>query len=89
MALLIYGRVNAVPYNAYNRIRELREDRDLRQQDLAKYLNCTQVVYSHYELGKRDILTEILCALAEFYNTSTDYILGRTEEIKPYPKKAK
>lgn len=63
----------------YGRIRELREDRDLRQCDLAQYLNCTQVAYSHYELGKRDIPTEVLSALADFYNTSTDYILGRTD----------
>lgn len=73
-------------YKIYNRIRELREDRDLRQSDLAKYLNCTQVAYSHYELGKRDIPSEVLTALADFYNTSTDYILGRTDEQQPYPK---
>ncbi len=71
----------------YNRIRELREDSDLRQCDLAKYLNCTQVAYSHYELGKRDIPTEILSALADFYKTSTDYLLGRTDKKEPYPKK--
>lgn len=61
----------------------------MRQCDLAQYLNCTQVAYSHYELGKRDIPSEVLNALADFYNTSTDYILGRTDEIKPYPKKTK
>lgn len=69
----------------YNRIRELREDKDLLQKDLAKYLNCSQVAYSRYELGMRDIPTEILIALAEFHNTSTDYLLGRTNEKKPYP----
>lgn len=73
----------------YNRIRELREDRDLRQCDIAKYLNCTQVAYSHYELGKRDIPTEVLNALADYYRTSTDYILGRTEIFEPYPVKRK
>lgn len=71
----------------YARIRDLREDRDLTQQDLADYLRCTQVSYSHYERGARDIPTDVLCRLADFYQTSTDYLLGRTDERKPYPKK--
>ena len=71
----------------YSRIRELREDSDLKQQDIADYLHCTQVAYSRYELGKRDIPTDVLIALADYYNTSVDYILGRTKEIKPYPPK--
>lgn len=71
----------------YRRIRELREDRDLRQCDIAKYLNISQVAYSHYELGKRDIPTEVLLALADYYKTSTDYLLGRTDISAPYPKK--
>ena len=70
----------------YKRIRDMREDRDLFQKDLADYLNCSQVCYSNYEIGKRDIPTEVLSKLAEFYNTSTDYLLGRTDEKKPYPK---
>lgn len=70
----------------YRRIRDLREDKDLLQKELAAYLNCSQVCYSHYEIGKRDIPTEVLCKLAEFYNTSTDYLLGRTDQKKPYPK---
>lgn len=69
----------------YRRIRDLREDADLRQQDLADYLQCTQVSYSHYELGKRDIPTEVLVRLACFYKTSTDYLLGLTDERRPYP----
>lgn len=75
----------------YQRIRDLREDSDLYQKDLAAYLNCTQVSYSHYEMGKRDIPTDVLCKLAEFYNTSTDYLLGRTDEKRAYPpsKRAK
>lgn len=64
----------------------MREDADLFQKDLAKYLQCTQVCYSQYELGKRDIPTEILIKLADFYNTSTDYLLGRTDTKEPYPK---
>lgn len=71
----------------YYRIRELREDNDLLQKDLAKILNCTQVAYSRYELGLRDIPTEVLIILAKYYNTSTDYILGLTEEKTAYPRK--
>ena len=70
----------------YRRIRDLREDHDLYQKDLAEYLQCTQVCYSHYEIGKRDIPTEVLCKLADFYQTSTDYLLGRTDEKRPYTK---
>ncbi len=68
----------------YERIRELREDSDLLQRHLAEYLNCSQVAYSRYELGKRDIPTDVLISLAKFYNTSTDYILGLTSNKKPY-----
>lgn len=71
----------------YERIRNLREDKDLKQKDLAKYLNCSQVSYSYYEIGKRDIPTSILIQLAEFHNCSTDYLLGLTNIKKPYPKK--
>lgn len=70
----------------YRRIRDLREDADLLQKDLAKYLHCSQVGYSQYELGKRDIPTEVLMKLADYYNTSTDYLLGRTDVRDPYPK---
>ncbi len=65
----------------YHRIRDLREDNDLKQIDIANYLNCSQVCYSHYELGKRDIPTEVLIKLAKFYKTSTDYILGLTDNM--------
>ena len=74
-------------FGMYERIRNLREDRDLSQQDLADYLHCTQVCYSNYENGKRDIPTAVLIALADFHHTSVDYLLGRTPEKKPYPKK--
>lgn len=70
----------------YRRIRDLREDNDYYQKDLAEYLQCTQVCYSHYEIGKRDIPTDVLIKLARFYHTSTDYLLGLTDEKKPYPK---
>lgn len=70
----------------YRRIRDLREDKDLLQKDLANYLKCTQVCYSYYEQGKRDIPTEVLIKLAYFHNTSIDYLLGLTDVKKPYPK---
>ena len=70
----------------YRRIRELREDRDLRQKDVAKYLHCTQVAYSRYELGMRDIPTQVLIELAKFHDTSVDYILGLTNIKKKYPQ---
>lgn len=60
----------------YRRIRDLREDHDLTQKEMAKQLNCSQQVYSNYELGQRDIPTDILIKLAQFYGVSTDYILG-------------
>ena len=64
----------------YKRIRELREDNDLLQKHLAEYLHCSQVAYSRYEMGTRDIPTQVLIKLAKFYNTSTDYILGLTNK---------
>ncbi|MCD8191325.1 MAG: helix-turn-helix domain-containing protein [Oscillospiraceae bacterium] len=70
----------------YRRIRDMREDADLLQRDIAALLQCTQVSYSHYELGKRDIPTDVLIKLASFYNTSTDYLLGLTDEKEPYPR---
>lgn len=70
----------------YCRIRDLREDHDLLQKDVAAYLKCTQVCYSNYEMGKRDIPTDVLKALALFYDTSVDYLLGLTDEAKPYPR---
>ena len=70
----------------YRRIRDVREDADLLQKDMADYLQCTQVSYSHYELGKRDIPTDVLIKLAVFYRTSTDYLLGLTDVKTPYPQ---
>lgn len=70
----------------YKRLRDLREDKDLFQKDIAEYLNCTQVCYSHYEIGKRDIPTDVLIKLAKYYNTSVDYLLGITDVFEPYPR---
>lgn len=72
---------------AYERIRNLREDKDLFQKDISEALRCDQSTYSRYEAGIRDIPTDVLIKLAKFYNTSTDYLLGLTDEIKPYPRK--
>ena len=63
----------------YRRIRDLREDSDLTQKQMAEILNCSQQVYSNYELGQRDIPTTIQIALAKYHNTTTDYILGLTD----------
>lgn len=63
----------------YKRIRDLREDHDLKQQDIAEYLQCSQVCYSHYENGRRDVPTDVLIKLADYYKISTDYLLGRTD----------
>ncbi len=73
----------------FKKIRELREDNDLLQKDLAEYLHCSQVSYSRYELGTRDIPTQVLIDLANYYNTSVDYILDLTDDPTPYKKKAK
>lgn len=71
----------------YHRIRDLREDRDWRQKDVADRLHCSQVAYSRYELGQRDIPIEVLIALARLHETSVDYLLGLTDVRKPYPRK--
>lgn len=66
----------------YRRIRDLREDRDLKLWQVAQYLNCSQQVYSNYELGQRDIPTEVLILLSNFYEVSVDYLLGLTNNPK-------
>lgn len=65
----------------------MREDKDLKQSDIAKVLNCTQACYSNYENGKREIPPAVLEKLADFYGVSVDYLLGRTSIKKPYSKK--
>lgn len=69
-----------------HRLKDLREDSDLTQSDLAKILKTTQQQYSKYEIGVRLIPIDKLNKLADFYKTSTDYILGRTNNKKPYEK---
>ena len=67
------------------RIKELREDRDLTQSQVAAVLHIRQNTYSQYENGRRQLPLDCLIALAAFYHTSTDYILGLTDERRPYP----
>lgn len=70
----------------YQRIRDLREDRDLTQKNMGEILNCSQRIYSNYECGDVDP-THILIKLAEFHNTSVDYLLNLTDDKRPYPRK--
>ena len=70
-----------------NRLKDLREDHDLKQAALADYLQIHQTTYSDYELEKLNIPISVLHKLADYYGTSIDYLLGRTNEKKPYPKK--
>lgn len=67
----------------YKRIRDLREDNDMTQQQVADYLKMKQPQYSRYEKGYRDIPSDVLIALADLYNTTTDYILERTDNSNP------
>lgn len=67
----------------YPRLRDLREDKDLTQKEVAAFLKIDQRVYSNYETGKREIPTRFIISLSQFYNTSTDYILGKTNNPTP------
>ena len=69
------------------RIRDLREDKDLKQKEVADYLMCDQSLYSKYERGERPLPLDLADKLADFYGVSVDYLLGRTNTKTPYPKK--
>ena len=69
------------------RLRDLREDKDLKQTEVADYLMCDQSLYSKYERGERPLPLELADKLADFYGVSVDYLLGRTNTKTPYPKK--
>ena len=69
------------------RIRDLREDHDIKQKEVAAFLLCDQSLYSKYERGERPLPLEYADKLADFYNVSVDYLLCRTNEKRPYPKK--
>jgi transcriptional regulator with XRE-family HTH domain len=70
----------------YRRMKDLREDGDLRQKDIAGILNISRSAYANYERGERDMYGQTLEKLADFYETSVDYIMGRTDVRKAYPK---
>ena len=70
-----------------NRLRDLREDKDLKQKDLAELLKVHQTTYSDYELGRLNIPVAAIHTLADFYGVSVDYLLGRTGTKTPYPRK--
>ena len=72
--------------NYYPRLKDLREDHDMSQQEVANYLGMKQPQYSRYERGLRDIPSDVLIRLARLYKTSTDYILGLTNKSKPHYK---
>ncbi|MFQ9900285.1 MAG: helix-turn-helix domain-containing protein [Ruthenibacterium sp.] len=69
----------------YPRIRALREDRDLTQETVGKAIQVSQRTYSYYESGQRMIPPDVLSALADYYHTSVDYLVGRTDVFRPYP----
>ena len=71
----------------YPRIRDLREDKDLTQAQVGNAVGVSQRTYADYESGQRMLPPQILCALAEFYHTSVDYLLGLTDDPNPYRKK--
>lgn len=66
----------------YQRIRDLREDHDLTQAQVGRAINVPQRTYAYYESGQRMVPPHVLCALADFYQVSVDYILGRTDRIE-------
>lgn len=70
----------------FSRLEELRTDQDKTQADIAHYLGCQREVYRRYERGIRQIPVDMLIKLAELYNVSIDYIVGLTNETKPYPR---
>ena len=69
-----------------NRIKDLRDDHDMTQQQVADAIGITQRKYSYVETGTQPLTDELLCALADLYGVSVDYLMGRTDEAKPYPK---
>ena len=71
----------------YRRIRDLREDKDFTQEQLGEAIGVSQRTYAYYESGQRMLPPQILCALADFYHVSVDYLLERTDDKKPYPRK--
>ena len=82
-------RIRLIPWvmNIYHRIRDLREDTDLTQAQIGTAVGVSQRTYAHYESGQRMLPPQVLCALADFYHVSVDYLLERTDIKSPYPPK--
>lgn len=72
----------------YPRLRDLREDHDLTQEQIGAYLNCGQKVYCNYERGVADVSADMLISLSKLYHTSVDYLLGMTDEKRPFKRRA-
>ena len=73
----------------FQRLRDVREDRDLAQKDVAQFLNIRQNTYSRYETSERHMPLDVIGKLADYYGTSVDYLMGRTDVEAPYPKSAR
>ena len=88
ITIWLYDKIYMVMkmYINVTRLKDIRKDRDLTQKDIAKILNTSQVQYSRYEMGIRLLPIDKLVTLANYYNVSTDYLIGLTNERKPYPK---
>lgn len=71
----------------YERIRNMRDDRDMTQAQMAEYLSIHQTTYSDYELGHLNIPVSVLSKIADLFETSIDYLVNRTDEKRPYPRK--
>lgn len=84
---MFFHILNSVMYmEKFQRIRDLREDKDLTQREVGAAVNVPQRTYAYYESGERMVPPQVLVALAQFYNVSVDYLLGLTDQRKPYPK---
>ncbi len=83
----MFGCILSVVMIMYLRIRDLREDSDLTQQEIAEYLLCDQSLYSKYERGERALPLELAVKLAQYYKVSVDYLVGLTNMKSPYPPK--
>lgn len=84
--MYFYARIRMVSVMNIERLKEIRKDKDLQQKDIAKVLKISQVQYSRYERGTRVIPIDKLSILADYYQVSVDYLIGLTNERKPYPK---
>ena len=85
--MILYNKIKSLRGSINMRLRDLREDSDITQQTIADFLHIKQNTYSQYENGQRQLPIDVLILLANYFNTSTDYILGLTNIKAPYPRK--